>query len=140
MPVDRTLLQERGEEVELFREEPLVVIERVAEQREGFREGAAAQDDFRAAVGHRVEGREALEDADRIVGTQHRHGGTEMDALGAPGDRGQHHVGRRDREIVPMVFADADEVDADLIGENAFLDDVAQHLRPATAACRPCRR
>ena len=51
-----------------------------------------------------------------------------MDALGARGDRRQHHIRRRDGEIVAMVFADADEIDADLIGQHAFLDDVAQHL------------
>ena len=51
-----------------------------------------------------------------------------MDTLGASGNRGQYHIGRGDREIVPMVFADAYEVDADLIGENAFLDNVAQDL------------
>ena len=52
-----------------------------------------------------------------------------MDALGARGDRRQHHVRRRDGEVVAMVFADADEIDADLVGQHAFLDHVAQHLR-----------
>ena len=45
------------------------------------------------------------------------------------GDRGEHHFGRRDREVAAVMFADAERVDADLVGEHRFLDDVAQHLR-----------
>ena len=39
------------------------------------------------------------------------------------------HVGGRQREIVGMVFADPDEVDPDLVGEDALLDKVPDRLR-----------
>ena len=51
------------------------------------------------------------------------------DAVGTRGDRAEHHVGGRQREVVGVVFADAEEVDADLVGQDALLDDVADRLR-----------
>ena len=52
------------------------------------------------------------------------------------GDRGQHHLRRRDGEIGAVMLADADEVDADLVGEHCLLDDVADDLRMRQEACR----
>ena len=51
-----------------------------------------------------------------------------MDALGPRGDRGEDHVGRRQREVIGVVLADPEEVDADLVGEDALLDEVADRL------------
>ena len=42
------------------------------------------------------------------------------------GDRRQHHLRRRDREVAAMVLADAKRVDADLVGQHRLIDDVAQ--------------
>src|SRR3712207_7294665 len=44
-------------------------------------------------------------------------------------DRGEHDVGRRHREVGPVVLADAEVVDADLVGEHALGDDVTHDLR-----------
>ena len=129
LPGDGLLLQDFGEQVELLGEQPLVVLEREAEEREGFREGAAADDDFGAAIGNGVERRKTLEDADWVVRAQHGDGRAETDAAGLGGDACQHHFGRRDSEVVAVMLADADEVDAHLVGQHAFGDHVAQHLR-----------
>ena len=51
-----------------------------------------------------------------------------MDPLGPRCDRGEHRLGRRNREIVAVMFAEPDEIQAHLIGEHAFLDHVADHL------------
>ena len=48
---------------------------------------------------------------------------------GSAGDRGEHDLGRGDREVAAMVLANAEGVDAHLVGEDRFVDDVAQHLR-----------
>ena len=63
-----------------------------------------------------------------IVGAEHGDRRTEPDPIGLTGDRGEHRFGRRHGEVVAMVFADAEEVDADLVGEHAFGDDVADDL------------
>jgi hypothetical protein len=108
---------------------PLVVVERVAEQRERLGERAAAEDHLRAPV-----------DAASSVAKRWktRTGSSELstvtaeprpDAARAPGDRGQHDLGRRDGEVGAVVLADADEVDAQLVGEDGLLDDVADDLR-----------
>ena len=72
---------------------------------------------------------EPLEDAHGIVRAQHRDGRAEVDAARLPGDRGEHHVRRRDREVVAVVLADAEEVEPDPIGQDALGDDVADDLR-----------
>ena len=41
----------------------------------------------------------------------------------------EHDVGGGHREVVGVVLADAEEVDADLVGEHALLDDAADRLR-----------
>ena len=74
-------------------------------------------------------GREALEDAHRIVGAEHRDGRAEQDARWSRRDRRQHDLRRRDREVGAMVLADAEGVEADLVGEHGLVDDVAEHLR-----------
>ena len=43
------------------------------------------------------------------------------------GNRREHDLGRRDREVGPMVLADAERVEAELVGEHRLLDDVAEH-------------
>ena len=44
------------------------------------------------------------------------------------GDGRQHHLGRRDREVRPVMLADAEAGDADLVGQDRFLHDMAQDL------------
>jgi hypothetical protein len=51
-----------------------------------------------------------------------------VDAVGTCGDRGEYHVGGWHREVVGVVFAKAEEIDADLFSEDSFLDDVADGL------------
>lgn len=52
-----------------------------------------------------------------------------MNALGARRDRGQHGFGRGDREVAAVMLAKANEVEAELVGQNRLVDDVADHLR-----------
>ena len=76
------------------------------------------EDHLGAPVRHGVERGEALEDADRVVGAEHGDRGAEADPLGAPGDGGQHDLGRGDGEVVAVVLADAEEVEAEAVGEH----------------------
>src|SRR5829696_1766 len=58
-----------------------------------------------------------------------------MDPRGARGDRGEHDFGRRDREVLAMMFADAEEREPQTVGEHGFFNYVAQYfrlLKPAT--------
>ena len=48
--------------------------------------------------------------------------------LGTRGDGGEHDVTGGHREVVGVVLADAEEVDPDLFGEDAFLHHVADRL------------
>src|SRR5699024_2554673 len=62
-PGDRLFATEMVEEVEFFVEQDFVIGQIVAEQREGFDKGAAAQRDLSAASGDTVQRGEALVDA-----------------------------------------------------------------------------
>jgi hypothetical protein len=116
------------EEVELLGEEAVVVVQREPEECERLDEGASAELDLRTSGGDRVEGREALVHPDRVVGAEDRDAGAEPDPLGASGDRGQHDVGGGDREVGPVVLAEADVVHADPVGQHGLLDHLAEHL------------
>ena len=116
-----------GEEGHLLLEEDLVVVEVEAEEGEGLDEGPPPQDDLGPARGDGVQGGEALEDAHRIVGAHDRHRRTETDARGLPGDGREDHLGRGDGEVLAVVLTDAEEIDAELVGENGLAHHVADH-------------
>ena len=44
------------------------------------------------------------------------------------GDRAEHDVGGRHREVIGVVFADPEEVHPDLVGKDALFDDIADRL------------
>jgi hypothetical protein len=92
-PLDAGLIAELEEEVELLGEELVVELGVVAEERIGLDEGAAADDDLGATVGDEVEGGEVLEDANGIVGAEHRDCGSQADLLGTRGSGGEQHRG-----------------------------------------------
>lgn len=129
LPGDLLLLQQGGEQLEALLEELLVVGEVEAEQRERLGERPAPGDDLGAALGDRVKGGEPLEDPHRVVGAEHGHRGAEPQPLGAGGDRGEHHLRAGDGEVAAVVLAHAEEVEPDLVGEHALIDDVPDHLR-----------
>ena len=81
-PVNVCLVAELQEEVELFGEEGVVVLEVEAEEGEGLDEGAPADDDLGAAAGDQVECCELLEDADGVGGAEYCDGAGEADASG----------------------------------------------------------
>jgi hypothetical protein len=120
---------ERGEQGELLLEQRLVLVERVAEQRERLGERPAPEDHLGAPAREPVERGEALVDAHRVVGAEHRDRGAEADAAGARGDRGEHHLGGGHGEVVAVVLAHADEVEPHLVGEHGLVDEVAEDLR-----------
>ena len=130
LPADRLAgavgVAQRGEDRELLLEQDVVVVQRVAEQRERLGERAAPQDHLGSAVRHGVERGEALVDADRIVGAEDGDGGAEPETLGAAGDGAEQHLGGADGEVGAVVLAHAEEVHADPVGQLGFGDDVAE--------------
>ena len=121
-------LAQRQQQVELLREQRLVVVELLAEQRERLDEGAAAGHDLGAAARELVERGELLHHAYGIVGAEHGDGAGEADARGARGGGRQHDGRRRHGEVGAVVLADAEDVETDLVGQLDLLDQVAQAL------------
>ncbi|OEI67360.1 hypothetical protein Cus16_2959 [Curtobacterium sp. ER1/6] len=128
-PRDGVPAAERVPELQLLLEQDLVVGQVVAEQREGLGERAPAEDHLGATVGERVHRREPLVDADRVVRGQHGDRGAHPDRRGPGRDGGEHDLRGADDEVLAVVLTHADEVDADLVGEDGLVDDVADGLR-----------
>ena len=127
--MDRLLGADLVEEVQFFLEQDLVVRQVQAEQREGFNEGAAPQHDFGAAFRNGINGGEALEDADGVIGAEHGHGGSEPDVLGPGCGGGQEHLGGRDGEVPAVVLPHAKGVESDVVRQFRLLQQLPQHLR-----------
>ena len=127
-PRDVLARAQREQQLELLGEQLVVVVEVVAEEREGLDERAAPGHDLRAPAGEQVDRREVLEDADGVVRAEHRDRARQADALRARGRGAEHDGRRRHGEVGAVVLADAEDVEADLVGELDLLHQVAQAL------------
>ena len=119
---------QRQQQLELLGEQLVVVVEVVAEERERLGERAAPGPDLRAAAREVVDGRELLEDAHGVVGAQHGDRAREADPLGLRGGRREHDGGGGDGEVGPVVLADPEDVEPQLVGQPDLLHQVAQPL------------
>ena len=136
-PGDVLGLAQLEQELELLGEQLVVVVEVVAEQREGLDERAAAGHDLGAPAGQQVERREVLEDADGVVGADDAHRARQPDPLRARGRGGEDDRGRGDRELRAVVLADAEDVEAELVGERDLLEQVGEPLGRRDGAAGP---
>ena len=125
-PRDDLGLAQSEQQVELLGEQVVVVLQVLAEERERLDERPAPGHDLGPSAREQVEGGEGLEDTHRVVRAQHRDGAREPDALGALTGRSQGDGRRRHREVGPMVFADPEHLQADLVRQLDLLDQVAQ--------------
>ncbi len=126
LPRDHGLGADLKQEIELLREQLVVIVEVVAEQRKGLDERAAPGHDLRPAAGDEIERGELLIDAHRIVRRQHRDGARQANALGARSRRGQRHRRRRHCVIRPMMFAEPEHIEADTVGKLDLLQNVGE--------------
>ncbi len=74
-----------------------------------------------------VEGRETFEHAHGIVRAEDGDRRAEQDPPRPAGNRREHDLRRRDREITSVVLADAKRVETEFIRQNGFVDDIAEH-------------
>src|ERR1700744_1912582 len=77
------------QQLELLREERVVVFEIETEQRKRLDKRASAGNDFRAALRDQIESRELLKDTDRIGGGQDCDGAGEADSFGQRSSRAE---------------------------------------------------
>jgi hypothetical protein len=129
LPGYRLLFEQCCKEVEFLFEQLLILAKLISEQRKRFCEGAPAENNFGAPPGYGIKGRKALKYADWIIRTEHRDSRAQSYAFRSPGNRGKNHLRRGYGEIGAMMLAEADEIDAQFVGEDGFVDDVADNLR-----------
>ncbi len=117
------------QQLELLREELVVVVEVVAEERERLDEGASARHDLGPPSGQQIERCEVLKDPDGVVRADHVDRARQPDRRRTL-CRSREHNGRRgDSEVGAVVLADSEDIEPDLVGELDLLDQVAQPLR-----------
>ena len=125
-PGDGATFAQLEQQFELFLEQGVVVVEIKSEEREALDEGPATSHDLGAAIAEIVQRRELLVDADRIFRAQHGDGGGETDRLGARGGGGQDGDRRRGGIVGAVMFAQAVEGQAELVGQLDLLKQIAQ--------------
>ncbi len=118
------------QELKLLGVQLVVVVEVVAEQRKGLDERPPPGHDLRASVRQQVHLGELLEDAHRVGRAEDGDGARKPDALGLDGGRTQHDRGGGHEEVGPVVLADAEHVEPELVGE---LDLLHQLIHPLAA-------
>ncbi len=127
-PRDPLARSDPQQQLELGGEQLVVVLEVVAEKRERLGERPAAGPDLGAPAGQQVDRRKLLEDPHRIVGAEHRDRAREPDPLRLRGGRREYDGGRGDGEVGPVVLADPEHVETQLVGQPELLHQVAQAL------------
>jgi hypothetical protein len=75
-----------------------------------------------AASRDRVDRGEALEHPDRVVRAEDGDAGSELEATRAGRDRGEDGLRARDGVLRAVVLAEGDHVDAEIVGEDGFVD------------------
>src|SRR5436309_15926852 len=105
------LVPDLQQQLELLREESIVVVEIEAEQWKRLDRGAATHDHLGAAAGQQIQRGELLEQPYGIGGAQHTHRARQPDALGARSGRAQDYCRRRVEELAAMMLADAERVE-----------------------------
>ena len=73
-----------------------------------------------------IEGGEFLEDAHGIGGAQNGDGAGEADFFGARSGRGENDGGSGVEKLFAMMLADAEDVEADLVGEFDFFEQMLE--------------
>jgi len=123
-PMDVGGFAQGEEEIEFFFEELVVVLEFETEEGEGFDERAAAGDDFGAAAGDEVESGEVLKDADGVGGAEDGDGRGEADVFCSGGGCGENDGGGGVEILDAVVLAEAEGVEANLVGEFDLLEEL----------------
>jgi len=109
-PIDLGFFAKPQQQLELLREQGVIVVEVEPEEGKGLDKRAATRDNFRAALGDQVQGCELLEDAHRVGGAQHGDRAGKADAFGkccaGSEDDGRSGV----KKFRPVMFADTKHV------------------------------
>ena len=125
-PGDLLRLPQSQEEVELLDEELVVVGEVVAEERERLDERPSPGHDLGASAGEQVESGELLEDTNRVVRAEDADGARQPNLARSLCDSGEDDRRCGHGEVGPVVLADPEDVEADLVGERRLRDQVAE--------------
>lgn len=127
-PMNMRVFAQSEEEVEFLGEEVIVVFELEAEEREGFDEGAAAGDNFGAAIGDEVQGGELLKDADGVCGAEDCDGAAEADPGCARGCCREDDCWGGVEVLAAVVLAEAEDVEAGFVGGCDLLQQLGDSL------------
>src|SRR6185503_4505626 len=125
-PVDVLIRPDLQEQVELLREERVVVLEAIAEEGKGVDERAATDHHLGSAARDEVDGRKVLEHAHRVRGAEHGDRAREPDVPGSRRRRTENDGGRGVEKILAMMLPDSERIEADLVGVLDLFDEIAE--------------
>src|SRR5580704_6293763 len=120
-PVHLRACADFQEKIEFLRKERVVVFKAQSEERIGLNERTATGNNFGAAPRDEVESRELLKNANGVGCAENRDCAGKADIFRARGGSGENHNGSGVEEFGAVMFANAEDVHADSIGEFNFL-------------------
>ena len=107
-PVHVLVLADFKKQLQLFREQRIVIFEAKSKERKRIDERPAPDDHFRAPAGDQVERCELLKHAHRICRAQNGDGAGETNPLRSCSGSAQNHGRCGVEKVFPMVLADAE--------------------------------
>jgi hypothetical protein len=114
------------QEIQVLFKQRVVVFQVQPEQRERVDERAATDDHFGTTPRDQIERRELLKESDGVDRTEDRDGAREPNAAGPSGRGRQNDRRGRIQVFLAMVFTDAEDVEACLVGVFDLLQQLAQ--------------
>ncbi|MNE25965.1 hypothetical protein D3C80_1193130 [compost metagenome] len=134
------MLIQLQQQLQIFGEQLLVVLQIISEQREGLDKSPASVNNFRPSAGQQIQCREVLEDPHRVSGAEHSGRTGQFDPFGHLGNRSKHNRHRRDDKVQPVMLPDTKDVEAGFIRKLGCRNDLLQPLLradplPGMAVC-----
>ena len=117
------------QQIELFFEQRVVILQSISKQREALDRRPAADDHLGAPARQQIDRGKVLKRAYRILSAEHSDGARQPDALGADRSSGKDYCRRRIEEFPAMVFADAEHIESDLVRMFDLLDQLSHARR-----------
>src|ERR1700686_5167001 len=95
----------------------MVVFQIETERGEGLHEGATTRDALHNTNRDKVQSCKFLEDANRVSGAENGYGARKPDIFRARSGRGQNDGGGGIKELSPVMFADAENIQNHVVRE-----------------------
>ena len=135
-PVNVRVLADLKQKIQLLRKKRIVIFQAQPEERVGLHERPAAGDNLGAPMRDQVQRGEFLKHAHRVRRAENSDRARQANILRARGSRGQEHDGRGIKKLRPVMLANAENVQAHVVGKLNLLEQMLHAFHGAEREAR----